>query len=118
MANRRTTKPKLYRIGQVARMTGIQPFVLRFWEKQFGLRLPKAKSGHRFYRPEDIQKILTIKRLLYTEGFTIKGARRKLQDRGGADLPQIEIPFTKKERGSSIRSLRKELESILSELSS
>lgn len=71
-------KQKLFRIGQVAKMTGIQQFVLRFWEKEFNLKLPKAKSGHRFYRHEDVQKILTIKRLLYTEGFTIKGAMHKL----------------------------------------
>ena len=60
-------------------MTGIQPFVLRFWEKEFALKLPKAKSGHRFYRHDDVQKILTIKRLLYTEGYTIKGAIQKLK---------------------------------------
>lgn len=71
-------KPKLYRIGQVAKLTGVQQFVLRFWEKEFSLKLPKAKSGHRFYRHEDVQTILTIKRLLYSEGYTIKGAIQKL----------------------------------------
>ena len=80
MEGRRSQQPenKKYRIGKVAKMTGVQPFVLRFWEKEFSLKLPKAKSGHRYYRQKDVQKILTIKRLLYTEGYTIKGALQKL----------------------------------------
>jgi DNA-binding transcriptional MerR regulator len=70
---------RLYRIGDVSRLTGTKPFVLRFWETEFPMLQPvKAPKGHRLYRQEDIDLIQAIKRLLYEEGFTIPGARRHL----------------------------------------
>jgi len=81
---------RLYRIGDVSRLTDIKPFVLRFWETEFPMLQPvKAPKGHRLYRPQDIDLIRAIKRLLYEEGFTIAGARRHLAEAlaGGASLP-------------------------------
>src|SRR5271156_4142108 len=70
---------RLYRIGDVSRLTDTKPFVLRFWETEFPMLQPvKAPKGHRLYRQEDIDLIRAIKRLLYEEGFTIAGARRHL----------------------------------------
>lgn len=76
-----TTDEKLYRIGEVSRMTELKPFVLRYWETEFPMLEPvKSASGHRLYRAEDVDMVLKIKRLLYDEGFTIAGARRHLRD--------------------------------------
>jgi DNA-binding transcriptional MerR regulator len=72
---------RLYRIGDVSRLTDTKPFVLRFWETEFPMLQPvKAPKGHRLYRQQDIDLILSIKRLLYEEGFTIAGARRHLAE--------------------------------------
>ncbi len=68
-----------YRIGEVAKHTGIKPYVLRFWETEFKMMMPpKSRSRQRMYRRRDIETILTIKELLYTERFTIEGARKRL----------------------------------------
>src|SRR5271167_542017 len=74
---------KLYfRIGDVARLAGIKPYVLRFWETEFpGLGPRKSGTGHRLYRRKDVEMVLEIKRLLYEKRFTIEGARKFLEDR-------------------------------------
>ncbi len=71
---------KLYfKIGEVAELTGIQPYVLRYWETEFGTLHPaKSRSGQRLYRRNDVLAVLRIKELLYRQGFTIAGARRRL----------------------------------------
>ena len=76
---------RLYRIGDVARMAEVKPFVLRYWETEFPMLEPvKSISGHRMYRQQDVDMVLKIKRLLYDEGFTIAGARRHLREQNGA----------------------------------
>jgi DNA-binding transcriptional MerR regulator len=74
---------KLYfRIGEVARLAGIKPYVLRFWETEFsGLGPKKSGTGHRLYRRKDVELVLEIKRLLYEQRFTIEGARKLLESR-------------------------------------
>src|SRR5215510_13848060 len=70
-----------YRIGEVAKITRVKPYVLRFWESEFNvISPPKSRSKQRMYRKKDIETILTIKDLLYRQGFTIKGARARLSD--------------------------------------
>jgi DNA-binding transcriptional MerR regulator len=73
---------KLYfRIGEVARLTKIQPYILRYWESEFPLLQPKKSgTGQRLYRKRDIEIILKIKTLLYDQGYTIAGARRQIQE--------------------------------------
>jgi len=94
---------RLYRIGDVSRLTDTKPFVLRFWETEFPMLQPvKAPKGHRLYRREDIDLIRAIKRLLYEEGFTIAGARRHLAEalaggeRGSLDPPTevLQAPYS------------------------
>lgn len=69
-----------YRIGEVARITGVKAYVLRFWETEFKMMAPpKSRSKQRMYRRKDIEMILRIKHLLYEEKFTIAGARKHLQ---------------------------------------
>jgi DNA-binding transcriptional MerR regulator len=72
---------KLYfRIGEVARLAGIKPYVLRFWETEFPSLGPrKTGTGHRLYRRRDVELVLEIKRLLYEKRFTIEGARKFLE---------------------------------------
>jgi DNA-binding transcriptional MerR regulator len=74
---------KLYfRIGEVARLAAIKPYVLRFWETEFaGLGPKKSGTGHRLYRRKDVELVLEIKRLLYDQRFTIEGARKLLDNR-------------------------------------
>src|SRR5258708_4002110 len=78
---------KLYfRIGEVARLAGIKPYVLRFWETEFPPLGPrKSGTGHRLYRRKDVELVLEIKRLLYEKRFTIEGARKYLETRGKPD---------------------------------
>ncbi len=73
---------KLYfRIGEVARVVGVKPYVLRYWESEFAvLRPEKTASGHRLYRRRDVEILLDIKRLLYDEKFTISGAKKRLRE--------------------------------------
>src|SRR5579863_6828131 len=79
---------KLYfRIGDVARLAGIKPYVLRFWETEFpGLGPKKSGTGHRLFRRKDVELVLEIKRLLYEQRFTIEGARKHLEERAKPEL--------------------------------
>ena len=71
---------KLYfRIGDVSRIAGVKPYVLRYWETEFPAIGPKKSgSNHRLYRRKDVELILDIKRLLYQDRYTIEGARKHL----------------------------------------
>src|SRR4030067_1154099 len=70
-----------YRIGEISRITGIKPHVLRYWESEFKVIKPhKGVSLQRLYRRKDLDLILKIKALLYEEGFTISGAKKKIRD--------------------------------------
>lgn len=69
-----------FRIGDVSDIAGVETYVLRFWESEFpSLRPRKTPSGQRQYRRKDVQMVLTIKDLLYGEGYTIAGARKVLK---------------------------------------
>src|ERR1700722_7410170 len=74
---------KLYfRIGEVSRLAGIKPYVLRFWETEFSSLGPqKSGKGHRLYRRKDGELVLEIKRLPYDNRYTIEGARKYLDSR-------------------------------------
>lgn len=69
-------------IGEVAKALGIRQHVLRYWEEQFPMLRPlKRSGGRRYYRPEDVQLVETIDRLVHREGYTLKGAKKALQSR-------------------------------------
>jgi len=74
---------KLYfRVGEVSRLVGVAPYVLRFWETEFASISPKKSGrGHRLYRRKDVELLLQIKHLLYEKRFTIEGARQTLKSR-------------------------------------
>src|SRR5215468_499857 len=93
---------KLYfRIGEVARLAGIKPYVLRFWETEFPPLGPrKSGTGHRLYRRKDVELVLEIKRLLYEKRFTIEGARKFLETKGKPE-PAPRAPKTVKPRAQA-----------------
>jgi len=83
-----TARKTFYKIAEICQITDTQPYVLRFWESEFPQLAPKkSRSGQRLYRQKDLDLVRQIKRLLYDEGFTIAGARKKLGmgEQGGLD---------------------------------
>lgn len=112
-----------YPIREVAQITGVEPYVLRFWEKEFpAIRPPKGGTGHRRYRRKDIETILEIKRLLYDQGFTIAGARTQLL-KAASESPQARGTTGRKKSGggdssgAALNRIRRELNEILTILS-
>lgn len=118
---------KLYfRIGEVSRLAGIKPYVLRFWETEFSSLGPKKSGkGHRLYRRKDVELVLEIKRLLYDKRYTIEGARKYLDSRSREAGPKSTEPAGKLmrpqslfgEAGPALEAIRKELTEILELLS-
>jgi len=104
---------RYYRIGEVSRITGIKPYVLRYWESEFRWMAPqKSRSKQRLYRRRDIDMILLIKKLLYEQRFTIAGARKKLREVGaGRALESGDLAFETDHR-TRYAKIRRELESI------
>ena len=109
---------KLYfRIGEVSKLTGIKPHVLRFWESQFpGLGPKKSGKGHRLFRRKDVELVLEIKHLLYNKRYTIEGARKWLGVRGKTEPvkapPKVQGElFPKATPG--LDQIRQELQAIL-----
>lgn len=72
---------KLYfKIGEVSRITGVEPYVLRYWESEFESIQPSKLRNQRRYRRKDIERILEIRHLLYDQRFTIAGAKKRLRE--------------------------------------
>jgi hypothetical protein len=69
-----------FRIGELAKQLAVERFVIRFWEKEFGIKGFRSVGGQRFYDEQDLKKFVTIKELLYEKGFTIVGAKKNLKD--------------------------------------
>ncbi len=89
---------KYYSIGEVARLLQVEPYVLRFWEKEFRRQIrPIRIGGRRLYSTEHIEIFRKIKRLLYEEGYTIAGAKKRLsyQDESSSLLRQIRAELLK-----------------------
>ncbi|MEI6740679.1 MAG: MerR family transcriptional regulator [Gemmatimonadaceae bacterium] len=78
---RREPVQEFYSIGEVCELTDLKPHVLRYWESQFKLLSPaKNRSGNRVYARREVELILLVKHLLYTDKYTIDGARQKLDE--------------------------------------
>lgn len=95
MEKEEITQKQFYTIGEVSRITGVHPHVLRYWESRGKLLKPKRRrSRHRLYRPADIQLIFEIKRLREEEKLTLPAMRRQLQRQPETkkDLPPIPVP--------------------------
>jgi DNA-binding transcriptional MerR regulator len=110
-----------YRIGEVSRITGLKPHVLRYWESEFKVIKPhKGGSLQRLYRRKDLDLILKIKKLLYEEGFTIAGAKKKIRDLERLENKQLKLKLVdKKSDGKDhelLASVKEELKGIRSML--
>jgi DNA-binding transcriptional MerR regulator len=106
-----------FRIGDVSEITGIKPYVLRFWEKEFDLLQPvKNNAGQRMYRKADVESVLLIKKLLYLERYSIEGAKKRIKElRKAGDLASA-----KKTRGemseeklSILADIRRDLQALV-----
>jgi DNA-binding transcriptional MerR regulator len=109
---------KLYfRIGEVASLSRLPAYVLRFWESEFPQLKPvKSSTGQRMYRRRDVESVLRIKQLLYEQGFTIAGARQQLRSEAKTEKGQAAIPFPA-QSPAEIQSIRQGLKEILHLLS-
>jgi DNA-binding transcriptional MerR regulator len=105
-----------YRIGEVSDLVGVEPHVLRYWETEFrSIRPQKSRKGQRIYSRRDVDRLLKVKDLLYTHGFTIAGARRRLRETGLEPPTAAESRAAERTRGM-LGDLRREVEGMLAEL--
>lgn len=104
---------KLYfKIGEVAKIVGVKPYVLRYWETEFSILRPgKTRSKHRLYRRRDVDLLLKIKDLLHTRRFTIEGARKKLREESSSS------PASAPAATGALAEIREELVRIRDSLS-
>jgi DNA-binding transcriptional MerR regulator len=95
-----------FKIREVAKIAGVEAYVLRFWETEFPSLAPeKSKAGHRVYRRKDVETVLKIRELLYDRKYTIPGARRELERGRRPDLAA--------DRARALTEVRDELREIL-----
>lgn len=101
------TDKMFFKISDVAAMATIEPHVLRYWESEFGeLKPRKSQTGRRLYTKRDIETVMEIRSLLYEEGFSIAGAKKRLQKRKKTSANHDQIIET-------IRQTKKGLDEIL-----
>jgi DNA-binding transcriptional MerR regulator len=102
-----------FRIGEVSKILGVEPYVVRYWESEFKAIKPvRTRSDQRLYRRRDVEMLLTIKRLLYVDHFTILGAKRKLAGRmGDAECEDGAAEY--KTRLMEIKSLLQQVKEML-----
>ena len=117
-------KKLYYSISEVSKITGLKPYVLRYWETEFKqLAPPKNRAGNRTFRQKDIDLILRLRQLLHVEKFTIEGARKKLSERVEvveAEIGEKSVETNPEEceaetlrRKKMLRYVKQELESMM-----
>jgi DNA-binding transcriptional MerR regulator len=119
-SSRGALPPKLYfRIGEVAGLVGVEPHVLRYWEREFrSIRPSKSAKGQRVYSRRDVENLMRVRELLYGRGFTIAGAKKQLRER--ALEPEAHTSGGELAPGhmrAELEKLKVEVESFLQELS-
>ena len=91
MSDLKFNQNSFFTISKTAEIIGVQSHVLRFWEKKFSSINPKKNlTGRRFYSSNDIKTLLIIKKLLYEDGFTIKGAISVIDKKNSKDMKNID----------------------------
>ncbi len=116
-----TLPAKLYfRIGEVADLVGVEPHVLRYWEREFrSIRPSKSAKGQRVYSRRDVENLMRVRELLYAQGFTIAGAKKRLQKAGvepEARTPKAAASATPGKVRAQLVALRAEVAAFLDEL--
>jgi DNA-binding transcriptional MerR regulator len=108
---------RLYKIGEVCKIAEVQPYVLRYWETEFPPLAPnKSGGGQRLYTKHEIDVILRIKQLLYSEGFTIAGAKKKLDIEIASPPDNVVVaaaPPPSKGMSKALGDVKRELTAIL-----
>jgi len=120
VSNNTENKPPIklyYRIGEVSDLVGVEPHVLRYWETEFrSIRPQKSRKGQRVYSRRDVDKLLRVKELLYTQGYTIAGARKKLRDAGQEPSREHDrLKGSEQRMRASLVGLRQEVAGMLRE---
>jgi len=102
-----------YKIGEVSRITGVEPYVLRYWESEFKIVTPmRTNSKQRLYRKRDLELILEIKKLLYEEKFTIAGAKKKMRKMRGEQESQLKLEIPENKYRDALMGVREELQKV------
>jgi DNA-binding transcriptional MerR regulator len=103
---------EFFSIGEVCALTDLKPHVLRYWESQFRFLNPaKNRSGNRVYKSREVELIMLVKHLLYTEKYTIEGARQRIEQyRRSGDL---KVQASRAASRTTLRELREQVEQIL-----
>ncbi|HYK04941.1 MAG TPA: MerR family transcriptional regulator [Thermoanaerobaculia bacterium] len=106
---------KLYKIGEVCKLADLQPYVLRYWETEFPQLSPnKSGGGQRLYTRAELDTILRIKDLLYKEGFTIAGAKKRLEQETAEPPAAPTAPATSSpQRDNVLANVKSELRALL-----
>jgi len=115
---------KLYfRIGEVADLVGVEPHVLRYWEREFRtIRPTKSAKGQRVYSRRDVENLMRVRELLYREGFTIAGAKKKLLHPEAAEMtttdaaPVAAVVDRSARTRDQLLAMRGEIEAFLADL--
>lgn len=103
-----------YSIAEVSQITGIKPYVLRFWETEFPeLRPAKNSAGNRIYRKSDIKTVFMIKRLLYNDKYTIEGARLRLKQLRNENDSQLNLFFKEIKQDELLSEIHQGLQELL-----
>jgi DNA-binding transcriptional MerR regulator len=112
VSDRPIIRKEYYSIGEVCDLVGLKPHVLRYWEGQFApLKPSKNRAGNRVYQRKEIRMLMLVKRLLYTERYTIEGARQKLDElRKGGDYDEVSRQTLDR---ATVEEIRSELQEIL-----
>ena len=114
LARKSTTIPDklFFKIGEVSRIAGVEPYVLRYWETEFSFLKPrKNQSGQRVYLRKDVEMVLSIKSLLYEEKYTIAGVRKRLGGHASPGQKKRTLSPTEK-----LENVKEALRSILERL--
>lgn len=108
---------RYFTIGEVSELCGVKPHVLRYWEQEFTQLKPvKRRGNRRYYQHHEVLLIRRIRELLYEQGFTISGARNKLDGTNEAEQPQEpQRPVISLDE-AAIDALRAELQAVLETL--
>jgi DNA-binding transcriptional MerR regulator len=113
-----TIPDKLYfKIGEVSTITGVEPYILRYWESEFKLVKPyRTKSNQRLYRRKDVESVINIKKMLYEEKFTIAGEKKKIKVNEASEK-QLPLGFSQGKYKQALKEVLIEIKDIYNSLS-
>ncbi|MHB1590133.1 MAG: MerR family transcriptional regulator [Sulfuricella sp.] len=106
---------RYFTIGEVSELCGVKPHVLRYWEQEFTQLKPvKRRGNRRYYQHHEVLLVRRIRDLLYEQGFTISGARHRLEEAGERQAPAVVADVMPEAgNGMDLALLRREIKSVL-----